>query len=64
MVRERKKMLKNIEEKAEEKAAFGDLLSFQLTSVVMIEEILKFKAKWEEQYYKMGQLNKKVEYNY
>ena len=46
MVKERKKMLKSIEEKGEGKVTLGDLLGFQLTSVTMIEEILKFKAKW------------------
>lgn len=58
MIKERKQLLKNIAE-AGEKATLGAYLEFQLASISLIEEILRFKAKWEEQYFKMG-ITKKV----
>lgn len=38
-------------------------LNFQLTSVNLIEEVLRFKAKWEEQYHNL-QNPKKVDFKY
>jgi hypothetical protein len=45
MVKERKNQLAKIKETGEN-TTLGTYLNFQLSSVTMIEEILRFKAKW------------------
>lgn len=50
MIKERRGQLKDIRETGE-KTTLGTYLGFQLSSVGLIEEILKFKAKWEEQFH-------------
>jgi hypothetical protein len=62
LIKERKQLLKGISE-TDQKTTLGAYLGLQLASVALLEEILKFKAKWEEQYFKMG-INKKIEYSY
>jgi hypothetical protein len=46
MIRDRRKQIDEITKSAEN-TTLGTYLNFQLTSVMLIEEILKFKAKWE-----------------
>lgn len=52
MIKERRKLLKEIEETGQA-TTLRTLMNLQVVSVSLIEEILKFKAKWEEQYYKL-----------
>lgn len=35
--------------------ALPDCVEFQVVSLALVEEILKYKAKWEEQYHKLNQ---------
>ena len=62
MIKDRKGKIKAIKETGD-KTTLGVYLKFQIVSVSLIEEILKFKAKWEEQFHNLDQ-PRKINYNH
>ena len=62
MIKDRKGKIKGIVETGD-KTTLGVYLKFQMVSVTLIEEILKFKAKWEEQFHNLDQ-PRKINFSY
>lgn len=60
MVHERRGLIKTIIDKGAE-TTLRTFLTLQVVTVSLIEEILRFKAKWEEQFYKLDK-PRKVDY--